>query len=143
MEVKRLSHAVYHCDYHLVICTKYRKKIFNEGVFAYFKLKLAEVVEHYPYLEFKTVNHDVDHLHLLVSIPPTIGVGRVVGIIKQNTSLELRQKFPFIKQAYGAGVAVWSEGYFASTVGINERIIEHYIENQGKTDAGQTKFELT
>jgi putative transposase len=103
---------------------------------------LAEVIEHYPYLEFKTINHDVAHLHLLVSIPPTISVGRVVGIIKQNTSFELKQKFPFIKQVYYPGVAVWSEGYFVSTVGINESIIQHYIENQGKHDAGQTKFEL-
>ena len=140
MELRRLSHCVYHCDYHIVICTKYRKKIFNQGIFAYFKTVLAGVVEHYPYLEFKTINHDVDHLHLLISIPPTISVGRVVGIIKQNTSRELKQKFPFIKQTYSPGVAVWSEGYFVSTVGINERIIEQYIENQGNIDAGQTKF---
>jgi len=143
MEVKRLSHCAYHCDYHLVICTKFRKRVFNEGIFAYFKLKLAEVVEHYPYIEFKTINHDVDHLHLLVSIPPTISVGSIVGIIKQNTSRELKQKFPFIKQIYYPGVAVWSEGYFVSTVGINQSIIQKYIENQGKHDAGQTKFELS
>jgi putative transposase len=38
---------------------------------------------------------------------------------------------------------VWSEGYFVSTVGINQSIIQKYIENQGKHDAGQTKFELS
>jgi len=143
MEVKRLSHCVYHCDYHLVICTKYRKKIFNAGIFAYFKLQLAEVVDHYPFIEFITVNHDVDHIHLHLSIPPTISVGKVVGIIKQNTSRELKQKFPFIKQTYLPGVAVWSEGYFVSTVGIDSRVIEKYILDQGKRDAGQTKFEYT
>jgi putative transposase len=142
MELIQLSHAVYHCDYHLIIVTKFRKKIFNEGVFAYFDLKLAEIVEHYPTIKFKTVNHDVDHIHLLVSIPPTMRVGQVVALIKQNTSFELKQKFPFIKQAFWPGVAVWSEGYFVSTVGINQSIIQKYIENQGKQDSGQTKFEL-
>ncbi len=69
-------------------------------------------------------------------------VGKVVGLIKQNTSRELKQKFPFIKQVYWNKVAVWSEGYFVSTVGINESTIQKYIENQGKRDAGQAELEL-
>ncbi|MFH1666580.1 MAG: transposase, partial [Elusimicrobiota bacterium] len=42
MEYKRLSHSVYKCDYHIVLVTKYRRKIFNEGIFAYFEDKLTE-----------------------------------------------------------------------------------------------------
>ena len=122
--------------------TKYRKKLFNEGIFAYFKIKLAEVTEHYPLIKIKTVNHDKDHIHLLISIPPTMTVGKAVGIIKQNTARELKQKFPFLKQVYWGTDAVWSEGYFVSTVGINDRVIKAYIENQGKKDAGQTLFVL-
>jgi putative transposase len=105
--------------------------------------KLAEITEHYPLVQLGAVNHDKDHLHLLVSIPPTMSVGKVVGIIKQNTSRELKQKFPFLKQVYWGTDAVWSEGYFASTVGINEAMIQEYIENQGKKDAGQTKFVMS
>ena len=114
----------------------------DEGIFAYFNIKLAEVTEHYPVIQFKEVNHDKDHIHLLVSIPPTMAVGKVVGIIKQNTSRELKQKFPFVKQVYYGTEAVWSEGYFVSTVGINEQTIQSYIKHQGQKDAGQTKFEL-
>lgn len=137
-----LSHCVYHCDYHMVIVTKYRREIFNEGIFAYVSKKLAEVTEHYPTIKFKKVNHDKDHLHMLISIPPTMSVGKAVGLIKQNTARELKQKFPFIKQLYWGTDAVWSEGYFVSTVGINEAMIRKYIEEQGKKDSGQTKFEL-
>jgi len=60
--------------------TKYRKKVFNEGIFAYFDIKLAEITEHYPTIKFKTVNHDKDHLHMLISIPPTMSVGKAVGL---------------------------------------------------------------
>ena len=141
MEFTHLSHCVYTCDYHLVITTKYRKKIFNEGIFAYFNKRLAGITEHYPLIRFKTINHDKDHLHLQVSIPPTVSVGKVVGIIKQNTARQLKQKFPFIKEVYWGTESVWSEGYFVSTVGINKSTIKKYIENQGKKDAGQTKFE--
>lgn len=140
MEFTSLPHCVYHCEYHIVIVTKYRKKIFNEGVFAYFDLRLAEVSEHYPLIKFRVVNHDKDHIHMAVTIPPTIGVGKAVGIIKQNTARMLKQKFPFVKEVYWGTESVWSEGYFVTTVGINEDQIKQYIEQQGKKDAGQTKF---
>jgi putative transposase len=137
------SHCVYHCDYHLVLVTKYRKPVFDEGIFAYFTLKLAEISEHHPIIRIKQVNHDKDHLHLLVSIPPTMAVGKVVGLIKQNTARELKQKFPHLKQIYWGTDAVWSEGYFVSTVGIDQQVIKNYIEEQGKKDSGQTKFAVT
>src|SRR4030042_5687735 len=92
MEYTHLSHCVYHCEYHIVIVTKYRKAVFNEGIFAYFGKKLAEITEHYPLIKIGAVNHDKDHIHFLVSIPPTMPVGKVVGIIKQNTSRGLRKK---------------------------------------------------
>lgn len=140
MELVSLSHCVYHCDYHLILVTKYRKKIFNEGIFAYFKIKLVEVSSHYPLIKIKTVNHDKNHIHLLLSLPPTMAVGKAVGIIKQNTARGLKQKFPFIKQAYWGTDSVWSDGYFVTTVGANEATIQKYIENQGKKDSGQTLF---
>jgi putative transposase len=123
--------------------TKYRKAVFNEGIFACFEKKLAEITEHYPLIKIEMVNHDKDHIHLLVSIPPTMAVGKVVRIIKQNTTQELKQKLPFLKQVYWGADAVWSEGYFVSTFGINEAMIQAYIEEQGKKDAGQTKFEIS
>ncbi|MBI5452796.1 IS200/IS605 family transposase [Candidatus Gottesmanbacteria bacterium] len=142
IELIHSSHCVYHCDYHLVIVTKYRKPVFNEGIFAYFKLKLAGISDHHPVIRIKQVNHDKDHLHLLVTIPPTIAVGKVVGLIKQNTARELKQKFPFLKQIYWGTDAIWSEGYFVSTVGVDQQVIMKYIEQQGKKDSGQTKFEI-
>lgn len=68
-------------------------------------------------------------------------VGKVVGIIKQNTAGHLKQKFWFLESVYWGTEAVWSEGYFVSTVGINEDIVKKYIEDQGKKDSGQTLFE--
>ena len=100
MDYIHLPHCVYKCDYHIVVVTKYRREVFNEGIFAYLEKKLAEISEHYPLIRFTTVNHDKDHIHILASIPPTVAVGKVVGIIKQNTAHELKQKFPFLKRVY-------------------------------------------
>ncbi len=143
MELIHLSHCVYYCDYHIVLVTKYRRAVFNEGIFAYIGKRLAEITEHYPLIRFKIINHDKDDIHFHISIPPTISVGKVVGIIKQNSSRELKQKFSFLKQVYWGMDGIWSEGYFVSTVGVDEEVIRAYINNQGKKDVGQTKFERT
>jgi len=142
MKYKKLSHCVYSCDYHMILVTKYRRKIFNNGIFAYMKKKMLEVREKYPQIEYKEMNHDEDHIHLLISIPPTISVGKVVGIIKSNTARELKQKFPFLKEVYWGTESIWSGGYFVSTVGVNEKIVKNYIEKQGAEDSGQATLEL-
>ena len=143
MKYKKQSHCVYCCDYHLVIATKYRRKVFNEGVFAYLEIKMREIRKHYPELEIKEVNHDEDHIHILISIPPKVSVGSIVRIIKTNTSRGIKQKFPFLKEVYWGTDGIWSDGYFVSTVGINEKIVRQYIENQGVEDSGQALLEFS
>lgn len=141
-QLRRSSHCVYICDYHLVWPTKYRRGIFNEGVLAYLKDVIKRVPEHYPEILIKEVNADKDHVHLLVSIPPQWSVGRAVRIIKANTARALNEKFPFLRNVYWGTRSIWSAGYFASTVGINEQVIQKYIQQQGEEDAGQAKLEL-
>ena len=143
MRVNKQAHSVYYCKYHLVLPTKYRREVFNAGVFAYFEDKLKEIYGHYPELVFEQVNHDKDHVHFLVSIPPKMSVGSVVRIIKANTSRGLKQKFPYLKELYWGTDGIWSDGYFVSTIGLNESMIKQYIENQGKEDAGQAKLEFS
>jgi putative transposase len=125
-----------------VIVTKYRREVFNEGVFAYFSLKVKEITKYYPEIEFVEVNHDKDHVHMLVSIPPKMSVGSVVRILKANTSKRLKEKFSFVKELYWGTDGIWSDGYFVSTVGVNEKVVKKYIENQGKEDSGQAMLEL-
>jgi putative transposase len=137
-----MSHCVFACDYHLVWPTKYRRKIFNEGVQGYLKEFLKSWPEHHPDVIIKEINTDQDHIHLLVSIPPTKSVGMVVRTLKSVTARALKEKFPHLKTVYWGTDSIWSAGYFASTVGLNERIIQRYIQNQGQEDAGQTNVTL-
>jgi len=62
------------------------------------------------------------------------------SIIKTNTSVALRKKFPFLSKLYPRKEGVWSTGYFVSTVGINEAIIARYIKMQEREDCGQAKL---
>ena len=137
---RRMSHFVFSCDYHLVWPTKYRRKILTPGVQSYLLETLKALPSHRPDLIVKEANTDEDHIHLLVSIPPTVTVGSVVRLLKTNTARELNQKFPHLRQAYWGTRSIWSAGYFVSTVGVNEELIRRYIQNQGKEDAGQTNL---
>ncbi|WP_423063522.1 IS200/IS605 family transposase [Candidiatus Paracoxiella cheracis] len=142
MKLRKQSHCVYCCEYHLVLSTKYRRKIFNEGIYAYMVENLKELTDHYPEIDVLEINQDVDHIHLLLSIPPKMSVGKVVGIIKANTSRRLKAKFPFLKEVYWGTDGIWSDGYFVSTVGINEQIIQKYIQHQRREDSGQAQLVL-
>ena len=106
------------------------------------KDRLNQVKEHYPELDILEINHDVDHIHMLIVIPPKFSVGQVVRILKSNTSRDLKQKFPFLKKVYWGTDGIWSDGYFVSTIGINEAIVRKYIENQGMEDSGQAQLEF-
>jgi putative transposase len=139
---RRMSHFVFACDYHLVWPTKYRREILTPGVQTYLLDILKELPQYRPDLIVKEANTDVDHIHLLVSIPPTITVGSVVRLIKTNTARSLNEKFPHLREVYWGTRSIWSAGYFASTVGVNETLIRRYIQNQGKEDAGQNTVTL-
>jgi putative transposase len=143
MEVKKLSHCAYVCDYHIVIVTKYRRKIFNNGMFSYLETKVREIRKYCPVVEVIEINHDKDHIHIQISIPPTIRVGKVVRIIKSNRAREIRKKFEWLKEVYWGSEGIWSDGYFVSTVGITRKVVAEYIRKQGEEDTGQAKLVLS
>ena len=143
MELRKQGHSVYYCKYHIVIVTKYRRKIFKaKGVHEYFKKVILKIRDYYPEIEIEENNHDGDHVHLLVSIPPKRSVAEVVRIIKCNTAKKMKEKFEYLQKAYYGDDGIWSDGYMVSTTGINEEVIKKYIVKQGQEDSGQTLFEL-
>jgi len=142
MEYKKQAHAVYHTRYHVVVSTKYRRKIFRGGVGEYLKKIIYDVSKVHPDIEILEVNTDLDHVHFLVSIPPKYTVSEVVGKIKANTGRRMRNKFKYLDQKYWGVTGIWSIGYFVSTVGINESVIREYIEKQSQEDSGQAKLVL-
>ena len=140
METRKQAHCIYQCQYHVVFIPKYRYEILTKGVKKYLEIKLDEIRKYYPEIEYVERNIQPDHVHLILSFPPKYSVSKVVGIIKQNTSKSLREKFDFIKKRYPSLGAVWSVGYYVATVGLDEVVIRKYVKYQEKEDLGQTKF---
>lgn len=141
MEYRKQGHCVYGTEYHVVFTTKYRRKIFNEGVGQYCITKLEEVSKYYPDIRMYEAKTDQDHIHFLISIPPRFSISKVVNLLKSNSGRAMRAKFPFLSEVYWGEDGIWSGGYFVSTVGVNEATIRKYIEMQGAEDIGQALLE--
>ena len=142
MDYRKQAHAVYYTRYHIVVSTKYRRKILKAGVGDYLKKLVHQVNRIHPDIEVLEVNTDVDHLHLLMSIPPKYSVSEVVNMVKANSGRKVREKFPHLNKVYWGVTGIWSTGYFVSTVGIHESTVRNYVQMQGKEDRGQAELGL-
>ena len=142
MEIRFSGHSAYRTEYHIVWIPKYRQRILNPGVSAYLKELFPKILEEMPGCEMIKYNIQVDHIHIVMIIPPKYAVSDVVARMKMRTSSELRKKFAWLRRRYWGDNVVWSPGYFVSTVGVEMERILKYVEYQGRQDSGQAKLEL-
>ena len=127
-----LSHSKWLCKYHIVFTPKYRRKII------YHKLRkdLGKIiVELCKYKGVSVVEGHLnkDHIHLLLSIPPKISVSMFMGYLKGKSAMILFERNANLKYKYGCK-NFWAKGYYVSTVGLNEKTIKKYIQDQEKQD---------
>ncbi|MGO0059440.1 IS200/IS605 family transposase [Brevibacillus fluminis] len=128
MDNSSLAHTKWNCKYHIVFAPKYRRQVI------YGKLKreigkiLRELCERKG-VEIVEAEACVDHIHMLVSIPPKLSVSEFMGYLKGKSSLMIFDKFANMKYRYGSR-QFWCRGYYVDTVGRNKKVIEEYIRNQ-------------
>ena len=135
-----LSHTKWLCKYHIVIVPKYRRKIIynqtlkdlQEIIKTLCKYKGVEIIEGYMM---------PDHVHLLLSIPPKISIASFMGYLKGKSALMMFDKHANLKYKFG-NRHFWAEGYYVSTVGLNESTIKKYIQDQEKADIALDKLSV-
>ena len=143
MGIKRTSHSVYDTGYHLVWCPKYRKKIFErKEVRERAGQMIQEICEAYG-IEILEMEIQEEHIHLLLSFPPSRSIGEVVRIIKSNSGRGLFREFPGLKKRLWGG-ELWEDGYFARTVGdrMTRDVIARYIEHHRDLEQGPAQLDL-
>lgn len=142
MEIRKLGHSAYRTEYHVVWISKYRRRILRPGLVVFLYRVLLNLIKSMPGVEIIEHNIQVDHLHLVMIIPPVYSISEVVGRLKGRSSSIMRKKFKWIRQVYEGKQNMWSPGYFVSTVGIDERTILNYVKYQQDQDTGQVKLDL-
>ena len=82
-----------------------------------------------------------DHVHMLVSIPPKLSVSQFMGYLKGKSALMIFDRHANLKYKFG-NRHFWAEGYYVSTVGLNEATIKKYIQEQESHDIAMDKLSV-
>ena len=131
-QYESLSHTKWECKYHVVFIPKCRRKT----IFGVIKRELGPVFRTLTEHKESRVEEGhlmVDHVHMLLAIPPKYPVANVVGYIKGKSAMHIARTFGERKRNF-VGQHFWARGYFVSTVGRDEAVIREYIRNQEKED---------
>jgi putative transposase len=117
---------------HLVLVTKYRKRILNSFISEDIKHYLFEICSKYGY-DIVTMETDKDHIHLLISYDTTDSICEIVKRLKQETTHKIWLKHSeTLVRNYWKRKIFWSDGYFACSIGeVSTATIQRYIETQG------------
>ena len=129
--IKYSSHAVYDIQYHIVWTTKYRYKVLQGKIAERLRELLKQGCEARG---MKIIRGSVgkDHVHMLISCPPTLAPCQIMQYLKGRSSKMLQEEFVELKKRYW-GQHLWAVGYFCRTVGaVTEEMIKQYIEEQDK-----------
>jgi len=133
-----LAHTKWMCKYHIVFTPKYRRK-YNQV-----RKDLIEIFKRlckYKGVEIIEGHMMPDHVHMLVAIPPKIAVSTFMGYLKGKSSLMIFEKHAGLKYKYG-NRKFWAEGYYVSTVGLNEATVAKYIREQEAHDQAIDKLSV-
>ena len=129
---KNLAHAIWECKYHLVWCPKYRFCILKDRIAKSVHETIKELCM-WRRLEILEGNVQIDHVHLILGIPPKYSISEVVGFLKGKSAIRVFDRHPELKRRYW-GRHFWARGYCVSTVGLNEEQIRKYVRWQLKKD---------
>ena len=139
-EIKHTAHSKYRCEYHIVFAPKYRRKVIYKEI----RKDIGEIIRKLckkMKVEIIEAEACVDHIHLLVSIPPYMSVAEFVGRLKSKSALMIFDRHAHLKYRYGSR-NFWCRGYYVDTVGKNERAIKEYIQNQLEEDLASDQISL-
>ncbi len=124
---KTNNKTIYSCQYHVIWCTKYRRKVLDTQIQGRLKQLIREKQEAYEY-QICEVETQPEHVHLLIEIPPIHSIDKIVGKIKAYTAKVLREEYPSLKSRLPS---LWTRSKFVSSCGgVTLEIIKDYIEGQ-------------
>ena len=135
-----LAHTKWMCKYHIVFIPKYRRKVIYNQI----RKDISDYIRTlcgYKGVQIIEGHMMPDHVHLILSIPPKIAVSNFMGYLKGKTSLMIFENHSNLKYKFG-NRKFWAEGYYVSTVGLNEATIVKYVQDQEVQDIALDKLAI-
>ena len=140
MDRDSLAHTTWNCKYHIVFAPKYRRQLIYGQIKADIGVIIRKLCDQKG-VEIIEANACVDHIHMLVSIPPKLSVSAFMGFLKGKSSLMIFDKHANMKYKYG-NRKFWCRGYYVDTVGRNKNAIQQYIKNQLQEDVVEDQISM-
>ena len=135
-----LAHTKWMCKYHIIFTPKYRRKV----IYNQYRKDLGEILRElcrYKHVEIIEGHLMRDHVHMLVMIPPSLSVSAFMGYLKGKSALMMFDRHANLKYKFG-NRHFWSEGYYVSTVGLNDATVAKYIHEQEMHDIAMDKMSV-
>ena len=126
---RKLSHSIWHCQYHIVWVPKYRFRVLEGKIGAEVDRCIRQLCDQLGG-EIVELNVQFDHVHLLAMVPPKISISEFVGTVKGRTAIRVFNKFRELKRKPYWGNHFWARGYCVDTVGLDEEKIRKYVKYQ-------------
>ena len=138
---RKLSQTIWHCQYHIVWVPKYRFRILSgkvanevENCIRAFSEQLGcEIIE---------MNIQIDHVHLIVMIPPKVSISGYAGTVKGRTAIRVFNRFRKLKEKPYWGNHFWARGYCVDTIGLDSEMVKKYVkyQEQKERESEQSEF---
>ena len=133
MELMRAPHCTYRIRYHMVFVLKFRKSLITKEIFELMKEVCKGIEERY-YFKFDAIDHEENHVHILIRGAPRYSPSRIMQICKSILAIQIFKKFPKLKEEELWGGQFWSDGGHIDTVGDGRALeqVKEYVLNQGR-----------
>ena len=126
---RKLSQTIWYCQYHILWVPKYRFRILSgkvanevENCIRSFSEQLGcEIIE---------MNIQIDHVHLIVMIPPKVSISGYAGTVKGRTAIRVFNRFRKLKEKPYWGNHLWAREYCVDTIGLDSEMVKKYVKYQ-------------
>ena len=138
---RKLSHTIWHCQYHIVWVPKNRYRVLTGAI-----KESCEASIHAIYgfsgCEVLELNVQPDHVHLIVMVAPKIAISTLMGRLKGQSSMRIFRQFRHLRKQVYWGNHFWSKGYCVYTVGLDADMIRKYVRYQEKKEQLMEQLQL-
>ena len=125
----KLSHVLWHCQYHIIWVPKYRYRVLTGAV----GREVFDCIQIYSSrlgCQVIELNVQADHVHLLIKVPPKQSISNLMGAVKGRAAIRVFKQFPYLKKRPYWGNHFWAKGYCVDTVGLDADMIRKYVKYQ-------------
>jgi len=138
-EWQSLAHTKWECKYHVVIVPKYRKKV----LYGNLRKRIGEILRElcrYKNIEILEAHAMLDHIYMCISVPPKYSIAMTIGYLKGKSAIRIHKELSRREPKGIMNKNFWTRGYCVSTVGLDEKQIREYIQNQEMLEIGEQGY---